>query len=154
MPLSQNEADQLLQMPKEFVDASPLEFTRTTTMDYDRFLRSADKREEFILTLERGIRKRLRLKFQTRARKVIVLARLDLHGAPHKNPPGAPYKPGQWLNETHLHLYREGFEDRIAYEMTDAPGWTIGQDVDDLQMLEGFLRYCGITDWPQIQMGL
>lgn len=154
MPLSQNEADQLFQMQKEFVDASPLEFTLTTTMDYDRFLRSSDKREEFILTLERGIRKRLRLKFQTRARKIIVLARLDLHGPPHKNPPEAPYKPDQWLNETHLHLYREGFEDRIAYEMTDAPGWTIGQDVNDLQMLEGFFRYCGITDWPQIQMGL
>lgn len=154
MSLFQDEADQLLQTPKEFIDISPLEFTRTATMDYDRFLRSSYKREEFILTLERGIRKHLRLKFQTRARKIIVLARLDLNGAPHKNPPKAQYKPGQWLPGTHLHLYREGFEDRIAYELIDVPDWKIDRQADDLQILEGFFRYCGINNWPSIQIGL
>ena len=69
MPLSQVEADQLLQMAKEFVDTSPLEFKRITPMDYDRFLRSSDRREEFILTVERGIRNRLRLKFQIKTRQ-------------------------------------------------------------------------------------
>ena len=77
MHLTQAEADGLLQMPKVFVDQDPIEFSRTEPMDYDRVLRSTDRREEFLLTIERGRRKRIRLKYQTRARRVIVLARLD-----------------------------------------------------------------------------
>jgi uncharacterized protein len=82
MALTQAEADALLQMPKEFVDSDPMEFSQTQPMNYDRLLQSVDRREQFLLTVERGQRKRIRLKYQTRARKVIVLARLDLNG-PH-----------------------------------------------------------------------
>ena len=65
MPLTQGEADDLLQIPKVFVDHDPLEFTLTQPMDYDRILRSTDRREEFLLTIERGRRRRIRLKYQT-----------------------------------------------------------------------------------------
>lgn len=80
MPLTQTEADELLQMPKVFVDQELIEFSLNEPMDYDRILRSTDRREEFLLTIERGLRKRIRLKYQTRARRVIVLARLELNG--------------------------------------------------------------------------
>ena len=72
MALTQVEADSLLQMPKEFVDPEPLEFTQCEPMNYDRLLHSMDRREQFILTIERGQRNRIRLKYQTRARKIIV----------------------------------------------------------------------------------
>ena len=123
MSLTQAEADELLSMPKIFVDLAPLELSTMEPIDYDRELRSVDRREGFLLTIERGRRNRARLKYQTRARKVIILARLDLNAARHRNPPESPYKPDEWLSETHLHLYREGFEDRVAYELNDAPGW-------------------------------
>ncbi len=61
MPLTQAEADGLLEMPKVFVDAVPLEFSLSQPMDYDRILRSVDRREEFLLTIERGRRRRVRL---------------------------------------------------------------------------------------------
>ena len=154
MHLTQAEADGLLQMPKVFVDQDPIEFSRTEPMDYDRVLRSTDRREEFLLTIERGRRKRIRLKYQTRARRVIVLARLELNGPRHKNPPESPYMPGQWIGETHLHLYREGFEDRIAYELGDAPGWADPGSTDGIPALERFMRYCGVTQWPPIQTSL
>ena len=76
--ISQAEADALLALPKIFKGDEPLEFSMTTPMDYERVLLSNDRREEFILTIERGNRKRARLKYQTRARKIVVLARLDL----------------------------------------------------------------------------
>lgn len=154
MPLSQAEADGLLQLPKVFLDLAPIEFTLTEPMDNERILRSTDRREEFILTMERGNRNRLRLKYQTRARKVIILARLEINGARHKNPAESPHKPGQWLSGTHLHLYREGFEDRIAFELQDAPGWTGGVVTDGIHALERFMRFCGVVTWPAIQTAL
>lgn len=154
MPLTQAEADDLLSMGKNFVDNSPLEFNMTEPMDYDRILRSLDRREEFLLTIERGCRKRVRLKYQTRARRVIVLARLDLDGRRHRNPANSPYKPGVWLPGTHLHLYREGFEDRIAYELSDVPQWSNGVARDGIAALEHFMLFCGITEWPTIQTAL
>ena len=154
MPLTQAEADGLLEMPKVFVDPAPLEFSLNQSMDYDRVLHSTDRREEFLLTIERGRRKRIRLKYQTRARRVIILARLDLNGAPHRNPPEAPYRPGEWLGETHLHLYREGFDDRIAYTLADVPGWPDRNVVEGIPALEHFMRYCRIMQWPPIQTSL
>lgn len=154
MPLTQAEADGLLQMPKVFVDQDPIEFSLNEPMDYDRLIRSTDRREEFLLTIERGRRRRIRLKYQTRARRVIVLARLELNGPRRKNPPESPYKPGEWISETHLHLYREGFEDRIAYELGDAPGWTDPGSTDGIPALERFMRYCGVAQWPPIQTSL
>ena len=154
MPLTQAEADQLLQMPKVFLERDPIEFTMQEPMDYDRVLRSADRREEFLLTVERGRRKRIRLKYQTRARRVIVLARLELNGPRHKNPAGSPYKPGQWISDTHIHLYREGYDDRIAYELMDTPGWTGGTSSSGVAALESFMSFCAIIDWPPIQTAL
>jgi hypothetical protein len=153
MPLTQAEADGLLEMSKVLVDAAPLDFSLTQPMDYDRVLRSSDRREEFFLTIERG-RRRMRLKYQTRARRVIVLARLDLNGAPHKNPPESPYRPGEWIRQAHLHLYRDGFDDRIAYTLVDAPGWPDPNTSDAIPALEHFMRYCRFTAWPPIQTSL
>jgi hypothetical protein len=154
MSLTQAEADGLLEMPKVFVDPAPLEFTLTQPMNYERVLHSTDRREEFLLTIERGRRKHIRLKYQTRARRVIILARLELNGPPHKNPPYSPYKPGEWISETHLHVYREGFDDRIAYELVDAPRWPDPNITDGIPALEHFMRYCAVTQWPPIQTSL
>lgn len=154
MPLTQSEADQLLKMPKAFVDNSPIELTLTQPMDDDRDLVSVDRREAFILTVERGRRKAARLKYQTRARKVIVLARLDLNGTPHKNPDESPYRPGQWLEGTHLHLYHESFDDRIAYDLADIPRAPFQHTADAVRSLEDFLQFCGVDSWPPIQLAL
>lgn len=154
MALTQAEADDLLAMAKVFVDAEPIEFSVAQPMSYERVLRSMDRREEFALNVERGGRTRARLKYQTRARRVFILARLELTGRRHRNPPEAPYKGGEWISETHLHLYREGFEDRIAYELADLPFWA-GQDVSDgVTALEHFLRFCGVAGWPPIQTSI
>lgn len=152
MPLAQAEADEFLRMPKKFIDESDLEFRRTEPMDSEFVLRSHDRREEFLFNIERGDRDRLRLKYQTRARKVIVLARLELNGPRHKNPPGQPYRPGEWLPGTHMHLYREGFDDRVAYLLADVLDWHADPNADDVEVLEEFLRFCGVDPLPLIQL--
>jgi len=154
MSLTQDEADTLIQMPKLFVESAPIEFSLTEPMDYERELLSTDRREGVLLTIERGNRNRMRLKYQTRARRVIILARLELNGPRHKNPPAAPYKPGEWIGGTHLHLYREGFEDRVAYELRDAPGWFNGGTTEAIPAFEKFLQFCSVIQWPPIQTAI
>src|SRR6266446_10221566 len=82
MPLTQAEADHLLALAKEFVESDPLIYPYTQPLSYDRALRSIDRREELFLTVERGNRKRARLKYQTRGRGVIVLAASNSTDAP------------------------------------------------------------------------
>ena len=152
MSLTQAEADSLLKMSKEFMDADTLEFTQTQPMSYDRLLQSLDRREQFLLNVERGRRKRIRLKYQTRARKIIVLARIELNGPAHWNPPESPYRPSERLEGTHVHLYREKFEDRIAFTIEDVPGLVIRDVNNGVLCLEDFLRFCGLNKWPNIQL--
>ena len=152
MALTQAEADALLQMPKEFVDAAPLEFPNSQPLRYERELRSVDKREEFLFDFERGNRNRARLKYQTRGRRVIVLARLDLNGPAHRNPPNSPYRPNERLSCPHFHRYIEGFEDRVAYELPDVTGLVVRDLTNGVFCLEDFLQYCVVQGMPNIQL--
>jgi hypothetical protein len=151
MPLTQAEADALLRMPKAFVDANPLDFSRTQPLSYERSLISVDRREQFLFDFERGSRNRARLRYQTRARKIVILARLDLGGPTHKNPPSSPYRPGERLVCPHFHRYVQGFEDRIAYAAADVQGLDLRDPANGLFCLEDFQRYCAVGTPPGIQ---
>jgi predicted heme/steroid binding protein len=63
-------------------------------------------------------------------------------------------KAAEWISGTHLHLYREGFDDRVAYELEDAPEWEGGGSGDGIIALEGFLSFCVVAVWPPIQTAL
>ena len=152
MPLTQVEADALLQMPKEFADVAPLEFSRSQPVQYAREIRSVDRREQFLFDFERGNRNRARLKYQTRGRKVIILARWDLGGPAHRNPPNSPYRPNARLACLHFHCYTEGFEDKIAYDPVDVPGLIVRDITNGVFCLEDFLRYCTVQTLPNIQL--
>jgi hypothetical protein len=153
MSLTQTEADHLLKLPKHAHPGTVLELTTSMPMDQDWDLFSDDRREEFILTIERGRRKSIRLKFQTRARKIVVLARLDLNGSPHRNPVAQPYRPGELLTASHLHLYREGFDDRVAYLLNEVPGFLFSFSDDETSLAE-FLTFSTIDPIPFIQRGI
>ena len=61
-----------------------------------------------MLDIARG---RINLKkatYQNRARRVVILARLDLGGPPHENP------DGEEISFPHLHTYRAGYADKWA----------------------------------------
>ena len=154
MPLSQAEADYLLSLAKEFTESDPLIFPNTQPLNYNRPLRSVDRREEFVLTVERGNRNRARLKYQTRGRSVIVLARIEFNGRAHRNPPDSPYRPDERMDCPHIHIYREGFDDRIAYDVADIPQLVLRDPGNGLYCLEDFLRFCNVQNWPQIQLGI
>ena len=134
--LSQGEADVLLAMPKRRVQAGAWEFPAAGQRLMVP-LESVDQREQFVLDLHRGRINLAKGTHQNRARRVIVLARLDYGGPPHRNPDGVEIGP------THLHLYREGYGDRWAFE----PPQDVFVDLGDRwRTFEDFLRFCSVVE--------
>jgi hypothetical protein len=152
MSLTQAEADRLLQLPKAFAPSvANIDFPKVQAFAVEYELSAVGGRERFLLDLERGNLKRARLKFQTRAHKIYVLARLDIDGRPHRNPPDAPHRPGERFATTHLHVYREGFADRVAFYPHEVPDFAPPVPSNDVSWLVAFLRFCHAVSIPQIQ---
>ncbi|HSS97759.1 MAG TPA: hypothetical protein VLK33_12050 [Terriglobales bacterium] len=139
--LTQAEADQFMQMVKRFV-RPPASITIPPGMDDTYELTSSDDRERFLLDVWRGTLRLTKLKFQNRVRTVIVLVRLDVDGAPHTNP------DGQRLSGTHLHLFREGYDDKWAYPV-DPNIFTMLNDPGTA--FQEFCNFCTIDSPPSVQ---
>jgi len=139
--LTQTEADQFIQMIKHFVRA-PASIAIPPGMDETYELASVDDRENFLLDIWRGTLRLTKLKFQNRVRTTIVLVRLDVDGAPHTNP------DGQRLSGTHLHLFKEGYDDRWAYPV-DPSRFTLLSDAG--ATFQEFCAFCKIESPPPVQ---
>jgi len=139
--LTQAEAEQLIQMVKHFVNA-PAVISIPPGADDTYELAGQNDREKFLLDVWRGTLRLTKLRFQDRVRTVVVLVRLDVDGAPHSNP------DGQRLAGTHLHIFREGFDDRWAYPV-DPTVFTLLSDPGTT--FQEFCAFCKIESPPPVQ---
>jgi len=142
--LSQAEADALIAMEKHRVNNERLDFPMGG-QSLIVPLQSPDRREQFLLDIYRGRIDLAKVKFQNRARQVVVIVRLDLAGPAHPNP------DGEEIACPHLHLYREGYGDKWAIPIPVDRFPRIG---DLYGTLEDFLTYCNVTQSPFIERGL
>ncbi|MCE2489463.1 MAG: hypothetical protein J4G17_05755 [Anaerolineae bacterium] len=108
-------------------------------------LTSQDGREKFLLDLSRGRIDLRKIKIQNRARSVVILARLDLSGRPHRNP------DGEDVPTPHLHLYCEDYGDKWAKPL---PKDIFPDTKNELKILEDFMRFCNIRSIAEVQMNL
>jgi hypothetical protein len=142
--LTQAEADALIAMEKHRSNEERPDFPMNGE-SLQLPLQSPDRREQFLLDLSRGRIDLLKVKMQNRGRQVVVLVRLDLGGAPHRNP------DDQEISSPHLHIYREGYGDKWAVPIPPdrfrdvASLWTTFED---------FLLFCNVTQPPHVQRGL
>ena len=142
--LTQAEADALLAVEKHRVDESRWTYPGMGGR-IEVPLISANRREGFFLDVSRGRIDLLRTKYQARARQVVSLARVDVAGAPHRNP------DGEEIPCPHLHLYREGLGDKWAIA---APSDRYANTMDLPSTCEAFLEHCNITGPSKMQRGL
>jgi len=142
--LTQAEADALIALEK--VKADEVQYLYPGAGGYTVVpLVSVDRTEEFLLDVRRGRIDLSKVTYQNRARQVVILARLDLGGPPHRNPDGAE------LPCPHLHVYREGYADKWAFALSPEKF----SDPSDLwRTFEDFLRYCNVTGSEIIERGL
>ena len=142
--LTQDEADALIAMPKLRTN-DDVTYYPNPGDSLVIPLRSDDKTEDFLLDIRRGRIDLMKATYQNRARKTIVLVRLDLNGAPHRNP------DGDEIACPHLHIYREGYGDKWAGPI---PADSFSDSADQWAALLDFMRYCNITEPPDIQKGI
>ena len=144
MSLTQAEANYLIALDKQFVTDDVL-ILGDTGLDLSRPLVSLDGREQFIFDVWRGTLNLKKYKLQLRARVVIPLVRVDVAGAPHPNP------DGNLVPCPHIHLYREGYDDKWAFPLSDYPF----RDSDDIIVtFDDFARFCNIQRIPRIQRSM
>lgn len=142
--ISQAEADLLIEMPKFKVNDDEWAYPGTGGA-LSAPLVSEDKRENFLLDMSRGRIDLRKGKYQNRGRQVVVLVRLDFGGAPHRNP------DGEEISCPHLHIYREGFGSKWARAV---PADRFENTADPWQTLKDFMRYCNVSEPPEIRKGL
>src|SRR5690242_11611333 len=106
--LTQDEADTLLALEKHRADTNTYFYPGPGTSLIIPLI-SADRREPFLLDINRKYIYIHRATYMNRVRTIIILARLDIEGPPHQNPDGID------IPTPHLHLYREGFHDKWAF---------------------------------------
>jgi uncharacterized protein DUF6978 len=143
LDLTQNEADALMKMEKNRIDNTQYSFPGMGGSLRIPLL-SKDKREEFMLDIYRSNIRLSKNSFQNRVRKSIVLVRIDIDGAPHRNP------DGEEIPCPHLHLYREGYDVKWAEPLSNY--FELTDDIWDL--LHYFMDYCTIIHKPDIQPDL
>jgi hypothetical protein len=142
--LSQSEADSLLRMEKHRTNDGRIRLPDTGGSVAVPLV-SPDGTEGFHLDVSRSRLNLTKGKFQNRSRTTVVLARIDIGGAPHRNPDDAE------IACPHIHLYREGFGDRWAFPVNDEQ---FANTTDHWQTLLDFLRYCNVTRPPEFERGL
>lgn len=142
--LTQADADALLAMEKHKADDAEHEYP-SLGGSIRVPLVSPDRREAFFLDVMRSQVKLTKGTYQHRGRGVVVLARLDFGGAPHRNP------DDEQIPCPHLHVYREGFGDRWAVPL---PTNRFSDAGDPWLLLLEFMQFVNITMPPNIRRGL
>jgi hypothetical protein len=142
--LQQDEADKLMSMPKIKTSDEKWHYPGGGGSIIVP-LTSTDRRDTFHLDISRARINLVKGRYQTRAKQILVLARLDFGGAPHRNP------DNQEIGCPHRRLYKEGYGDKWAYPIPDDAFTDSG---DPWAMLQDFMSYCNIVEPPAIERGL
>jgi hypothetical protein len=143
MFLTQQEADSLIAMEKHFSDGKYYEYPGPEGK-LNIPLESFDKKETFSIDITRSYVLLQKITFQNRARKTIILVRVDIGGPPHWNPDGTE------IQCPHIHIYREGWMDKWAEPLPD----NFQDPTDRFVVLNNFLDYCNVIGKNIIERGL
>jgi hypothetical protein len=142
--LTQAEADALLLLEKHRLDETEHEFPGLGGAVRVP-LQSPDRRESFTLDVTISQINFAKGTYQNRARGVVILARLDFNGPPHRNP------DDEDIPCPHLHLYREGYADKWAFPI---PLDRFRNLDNRWNTLWDFMRFVNIARPPHFSRGL
>lgn len=126
---------ELLKTEKNFVEHPPvLPYSRSK----GHFKLVNKNHQYFFLDINKsGIIALNKFTLQTRY-SIIPLVRLDINSPPHINPDGSK------TSRNHIHIYREGYGDAWAYELSDMKFISHTESLCFDNMLIQFCNYCNI----------
>ena len=136
--LTQAEADALIEITKAPVNDRLIQLPDFGG-EVQVLLQSCDRQEKFVLNYRRGRINLLKRTHHLRGRQVIGLVRLDLNGAPHRNP------DKKEVGSNHLHLYKEGWGLKWAVTV---PKKQFPDPDNTYRTLMDFLKYIHVVEEP------
>lgn len=142
--LSDLEAKELLRRDKYFEKEEIFDFPDPGKRLNLEIYSYKPERTSFFLDIAREEFNLRKHSFQNRVYTRIILLRLDLGASGHRNP------DGQEIRGPHLHVYREGYEDKWAYPLPNG----FSDPNDAFTTLEQFMDYCNIIKKPIINRKL
>lgn len=141
MALTKESFEALMSLRKRFTDDATISLNTNWTKD----LESITTKDKFQLDYRNSKIEIRKFSINHRTRINTVLVRYcSLHR--HTNPDGTVF-PG-----AHIHLYREGFDDKIAFSVEEILG--VNADASKETILEALMKYCNIEDSNSIQTTL
>ena len=133
----------LIGLKKEFKDNGTI-MIGPPPMKWSRDIQSLETKDIFILDYYRGEVNLKKYSINKRYRTVIPILRICSQGA-HTNPDGTKFKG------PHLHIYKEGYEDKIAHPISYLG---LEDDCSIEDALLALLKYVNIQILPIIQTSL
>ena len=144
MALTQAEFDFLMSEDKLFDDlASPVQLG-PAPIHWTRQINTVVTKEIFLLDFYRGSFELSKYTINKRYRQTVIFLRYD-NGGRHTNPDGVLFKGA------HVHLYREGFNDKFAFPVSEI-------DVDNSDSMETvftkIMHFCNVKKFPNIEVSM
>jgi hypothetical protein len=142
MSITQSEYDFLMGQKKVFDDSSlPIEFG-PAPIHWTRQVNSLSSKDIFLIDFRRGSIEISKYTVNKRYRQTIIMLRYD-NGGRHTNPDGTKFEGA------HVHLYKEGFDDKFAYPIS-----TVGiEETDSIEtVFTKIMYFCNISKFPTIEI--
>jgi hypothetical protein len=144
MSITQKEYDFLMVQDKEFDDLIPPIQLGPAPIQWTRQIKSPTIKEIFQLDFYRGSFELTKYTINKRHRQTIIMLRYD-NGGRHTNPDGVI------LEGSHVHLYREGYNDKFAYPISEI-GIT---NSDSMEIVfNKIMQFCNVKKFPIIEVSM
>lgn len=146
-PLTQEEADTLIQLSKYLLNPQSFRFpARRETRIYPlRYARQNIDKGDMNISLYRGNKNAMKVSYQLMYQKNIILVRVDLGAlSQHINPDGSVIPP----DTPHIHIYDENHEDHVALRLPDE----FCNSSDIYQTFRDFLSFSHIINIEEIKI--
>ena len=128
--------DELIKLAKEFKNPNQVKLPMENEKKVFPLL-SSDSNHDFFVDYHRSGTIELKSKTQMRDGKSIPLVRLEINAPPHMNPDGT------LTSRDHIHIYKEGYDLKWAYELPAIFNQTIVLN-NHLELFTTFCKYCNI----------
>jgi hypothetical protein len=142
MAITQSEYDFLMRQIKVFDDLTSSVQLGPAPIQWTRQVNSLTNKESFFLDFYRGSFELSKYTVNKRYRQTIILLRYD-NGGRHTNPDGV------LIEGKHVHLYREGYNDKFAFPVSEMGV----RDDDGMEtVFNKIMQFCNIQKFPPIEV--
>lgn len=142
MAITQAEYEFLMRQDKVFDDLTNSIQLAPAPLQWTRQINSLASKEIFNLDFYRGSFELTKYTVNKRYRQTVIMLRYD-NGGRHTNPDGV------FFEGPHVHLYREGYNDKFAFPVSEI---TVSVNDPMEEVFKKIMHFCNVKNLPAIEV--